>query len=140
MPFQNDLNLKIQQLANLLAKASDQVLQAQLSIGLAQFRILKTVQANDRLLQRHIALELNQSEASVSRQIKLLYDRQLLVTVLNPKDHRQRITILTPKGSQVLGAALLVLQSFQTPLVKSLSKQQLSELINILDQIEDRVK
>ena len=127
-------------LAALLYKASDRVLQEQLGIGMSQFKILGAIQNNQRLLQRHIATILNQTEASISRQIKLLHQRQLLVTQFNPKDHREHITVLTPNGRQVINAATEVLEAFQTQFVEGLSDRQQAELIGLLDQIEQHLQ
>jgi len=115
-------------------------LQEQLGIGMSQFKILGAVQNNQRLLQRHIATILNQTEASISRQIKLLHQQQLLVTQVNPKDHREHITVLTPDGRQVINAATEALEAFQAQFVGGLSDKQQAELINLLDQIEQRLQ
>jgi DNA-binding MarR family transcriptional regulator len=140
MSAANVVSFRVQALAALLYKTSDRVLQEQLGIGMSQFKILGTVQNNQRLLQRHIATILNQTEASISRQIKLLHQRQLLVTQVNPKDHREHITVLTPNGRQVINAATEVLEAFQGQFMSGLSDKQQVELINLLDQIEQRLQ
>ncbi len=136
----NLISFSIQNLAVQLSKSADRVLQEQLGIGLSQFKILSIVQDNQRLLQRHIATALNQTEASVSRQVKLLHRRQLLVTRLNPKDHRQHLTTLTPNGLRIIASALEVLEAFQTQLVAGLSNRQQTELLQTLADIEQRVR
>jgi DNA-binding MarR family transcriptional regulator len=140
MSAANVVSFRIQALSTLLYKASDRVLQEQLGIGMSQFKILGAVQNNQRLLQRHIATILNQTEASISRQIKLLHQRQLLVTQVNPKDHREHITVLTSNGRQVINAATEVLEAFQAQFLAGLSDKQQTELINLLDQIEQRLQ
>jgi len=140
MSAANVVSFRVQALAALLYKASDRVLQEQLGIGMSQFKILGAIQNNQRLLQKHIATILNQTEASISRQIKLLHQRQLLVTQFNPKDHREHITVLTPNGRQVINAATEVLEAFQTQFVEGLSDKQQAELIGLLDQIEQRLQ
>jgi DNA-binding MarR family transcriptional regulator len=122
----------IQGIATLLLKQSDQALQEQLGIGMSQFRILKIVQASPRLLQRHIADSLGQTEASVSRQVKLLHSRQLLTTRINPQNRREHITTLTPKGYQVTEAAAEVLRHSQAPLFDGFSEKQQQELAELL--------
>src|SRR5215471_1088503 len=128
MQHVESISFHLQQVANLLLKESDQVLQEQLGIGMSQFRILKIVQSGSLLLQRQIASALNQTEASISRQIKLLHRKQLLITKLNPKDRREHVTALTPKGVRLIDAALDVLQTFQAPLISDLSEKQQAEL------------
>jgi DNA-binding MarR family transcriptional regulator len=128
----SSISFMIQGTAALLLKQSDQVLQEQLGIGMSQFRILKIVQANPRMLQRHIADALGQTEASISRQVKLLHDKQLLATHINPKNRREHITSLTPKGFQITEAAQDVLQAAQAPLVDGMSEKQQLELLELL--------
>ena len=138
MDAANAISFRIQSVASSLNKASDKVLQQRLGIGMAQFKILSAVQVNQRLLQRHIATVLNQTEASISRQVQLLHHKHLLVTQLNPKDRRQHITTLTSQGQQIISAALEILEAFQARFVTGLSEKQQTELIQILEQIERR--
>lgn len=139
MQHANSISFMIQNVATLLAKQSDQVLQEQLGIGMSQFRILKIVQANPRLLQRHIADALGQTEASISRQVKIMHDKQLLTTHINPKNRREHITVLTPKGFQMTEAALDVLQTAQAPLVDGFSEKQQTELMQLLETLRHHV-
>ena len=139
MQHANSISFLIQNVATLLAKQSDQVLQEQLGIGMSQFRILKIVQANPRLLQRHIADALGQTEASISRQVKIMHDKQLLSTHINPKNRREHITTLTPKGFQMTEAALEVLQVAQASLVDGTSEKQQLELMKALDTIKHHI-
>ena len=135
----NLISFRIQNVASLLYKASDRVLQEKLSIGMSQFKILSAVQYNQRLLQRHIASALNQTEASISRQVRLLHKKQLLVTQLNPKDRRQHITSLTPDGQKLITRALEILESFQARSIESLPKHQQLELLKSLEVIEQHI-
>jgi DNA-binding MarR family transcriptional regulator len=135
----SSISLLIQNVATLLAKQSDQVLQEQLGIGMAQFRILKIVQSNQRLLQRHIADALGQTEASISRQVKILHQKQLLQTQINPKNRREHITTLTAKGFQITEAAMNVLQAAQSPLVDGMTEKQQLELTKLLDTVRHHI-
>ena len=135
----NVISFRIQNLAALLHKTSDRVLQKKLGIGMSQFKILVAVQSNRQLLQRHIALSLNQTEASISRQVKLLHRKQLLVTRLNPKDHRQHITTLAPKGQRLITTALEILEAFQSQFLVGLPKHQQTELLKSLENIEQHI-
>ena len=135
----NSISLRIQHVANMLMRESDQILQEQLGIGMSQFRILKTVQANHRLLQRQIASMLHQTEASISRQVALMLQQKLIVTQRNPKDRREHITTLTPKGRRIVEAAEQVLQSFHASFLSDLPEKQQADLLNTLTTIEQRV-
>src|ERR1700761_9456249 len=101
----NNLGYLIQHLAAVMGRQSDQVLQEQLGIGLSQFRILMVLEWNPRVQQRAIADSLGQTEASVSRQIKLLKSKNLLVSKIDPSNRRKHITAPTPLGMQLTEAA-----------------------------------
>jgi DNA-binding MarR family transcriptional regulator len=135
----NSLSFMIQNLASLLQRQADQVLQEQLGIGMSQFRILKIVQANPHMMQRHIADSLGQTEAGISRQVKLLLSQKLLVTQRNPKNRREHHTVLTTKGFQITEAAQDVLQSAQAPFLDGLSDKQQRELMELLEKLNHNI-
>src|SRR3954469_21502069 len=86
----------LQHVAQTVGQQSNQALQEQLGVGMAQFRILVLLQEQPQLRQRQLAGHLGQTEASISRQIKLLTEKGLLVVQINPKNKREHLTTLTP--------------------------------------------
>src|ERR1700755_3521534 len=87
----------LQHTATILMRQSDQVLQERLGIGMSQFRVLLMLQRNANSQQRKLAECLGQTEASISRQIKLLCEKSLLAVRVNPQSRREHIAVLTPK-------------------------------------------
>lgn len=94
----NDLGRQLQHVAALLAKQADQVLQEQLGIGYAQLKLLLSLQSQPYLKQKDIAADLGQTEASISRQVKLMIDQGLLHVTINPRNRREHLTQVTTKG------------------------------------------
>ncbi len=131
----NNLVYLIQHLAAILGKQSEQVLQEQLGIGLSQFKILMVLEWNPRVPQRHIADSLGQTEASVSRQIKLLTGKGLLVSKRDPQNRRKHITAPTPLGMQVTEAASNILRRSFGPEFGGLGEDQLMQLITGLQRL-----
>jgi len=131
----NNLSYLIQHLAAVMNRQSDQVLQEQLGIGLSQFKILMVLEWNPRVQQRAIADSLGQTEASVSRQIKLLKAKKLLATKLDPQNRRRHITAPTPLGMQVTEAATDILRRSLGPDFASLGDDQLMQLATGLGQL-----
>ncbi len=119
-------------LSAVFARESDQILQEQLGIGLAQFKILDTLRENPAAQQKHIAFNLGQTEASISRQIKLLQHRSMLENRINPHNRRAHITRLTPKGQRITEAAASALQSYQQRSLTHLPAKQQAELLELL--------
>ncbi|HVI60707.1 MAG TPA: MarR family winged helix-turn-helix transcriptional regulator [Candidatus Saccharimonadales bacterium] len=131
----NNLGYLIQHLAAVMGRQSDQVLQEQLGIGLSQFKILMVLEWNPRVQQRSIADSLGQTEASISRQIKLLKDKKLLASKQDPQNRRRHITAPTPLGMQVTEAAGDIMRRSFGPEFAGLGEDQLMQLITGLQQL-----
>jgi len=135
----NNIGYLLQRLAFLLARQSDQVLQEQLGIGFSQFKILMVLGWDPSFQQRHIADKLGQTEAGVSRQIKLLKQRGLLVTEINPNNRREHITTPTAKGQRLTEKALEILNNYHSPMFELLSEKQRERLLESLNIMHEYV-
>lgn len=122
-------------LAGVMNKQSDQILQEQLGIGYSQYKILMVLEWNPRIQQRGIADSLGQTEASVSRQIKLLQRKGLLTTKTDDHNHRKHITAPTPLGMQITEAATAILRRSFGPDFASIGDDHLLRLINGLHHL-----
>lgn len=131
----NNLSYLLNHLAAVTGKQSDQVLQQQLGIGLSQYKILMVLEWNSRVQQRSIADSLGQTEASISRQIKLLKTKGLLLSRIDPHNRRKHITVPTPLGMQVTEAADNILRRSFGPEFAGLGDDQLAQLISGLQQL-----
>ncbi len=133
-PNNNPIYL-IQHLAAALAKQSERLLQAELGIGYSQFRILMVLEWNPRVAQKTIAESLGQTEASISRQIKVLTGKGLLVSKADPENRRRHITVPTPKGMQLTENANAVLRRHFGPELANLGDDQLAALQRNLQKL-----
>jgi DNA-binding MarR family transcriptional regulator len=131
----NNLGYLIQHLAAVMGKQSEHVLKEQLGIGVSQYRILMVLDWNPRVQQSAIATSLGQTEASISRQIKLLEKRGLLVSEPDPLNKRKHIAKPTPLGMQITEAATSVIRRNLGPDFASMGDEQLLQLINGLQQL-----
>lgn len=139
MPPAAETSYLLDHIASLLAKQSDQVLQEQLGIGLSQFKILRTLQAEPRTMQREIAVNLGQTEASISRQVKLMLADGLLQSHRNPKDRREHLTIVTPKGERLTEAALVALERYHRPTFGALNDKQQEQVVAALHSLHSQL-
>lgn len=131
----NNLNYLLQHIAEVMTKQTDQLLQEQLGIGLSQFKLLMVLEWSPRIQQRSIAKALGQTEASISRQIKLLKAKSLLATKIDPQNRRKHITAPTTLGMQVTEAASTIIRrSFGSEFV-SLGDDQLMQLFSGLQRL-----
>ena len=130
---------QLHHIVTLMSRESDQLLQEQLGIGLAQYKILTTLHEHPKVQQKVIANVLGQTEASISRQIKLLHKKGMLISPKNPQNQREHIASLTPRGMQLITAAETVLDSFHRTFFTSLSHKQQEQLGDILDTLHNKV-
>jgi DNA-binding MarR family transcriptional regulator len=131
----NNLSYLIQHLASVMGRQTDQLLQEQLDIGLSQFKILMVLEWNPRVPQKAIADALGQTESSISRQLKLLKDKKLLVTKSDPQNRRRHITAPTPRGMQVTEAATTIMRRNLGPEFAGLGDDQLAQLLAGLQRL-----
>lgn len=119
-------------LSAVFSRESDQILQEQLGIGLSQYKILSVLQENPSSKQKEIAFTLGQTEASVSRQIKLLRSQGMLETRIKPQNRREHLAALTPKGQRIIEAAGSVLLNYQHASLAHMSTKQQAQLLELL--------
>lgn len=129
----------LQHAAAMMTRQSDQVLQERLGIGMSQLKILMLLSDEPTVQQRKLADCLGQTEASISRQIKLMAEKGFLQVMVNPKSKREHITVLTPKGNKITGAAREVLAVYDRPLVDALGEKKQKQLYELLAEIHDQV-
>ncbi|MEI7522032.1 MAG: MarR family winged helix-turn-helix transcriptional regulator [Candidatus Saccharibacteria bacterium] len=133
----NNTGYLMQRLSFLLARQSDQILQEQLGIGHSQFKILMVLGWDPNIGQKCIADKLGQTEAAISRQIKLLKELGMLTSEINQTNRREHITVLTAKGQRLTEKALEVLNSYHAPMFELLSDKQnerLHESLSIMHE------
>ena len=133
----NDLGYLFHHISFVLARQSDQVLQEQLGIGFSQFKILLILQQANGLPQKQIAVKLGQTEASISRQIKLLQENGMLSSQVSSTNRREHITALTPKGVKVTEKAMEILNNFHAPIFSKLSERQQQQLRELLTTMHE---
>lgn len=134
-----NLGYLLQHVAAMLARQSDQVLQEQLGVGFSQFKILMLLGQEDAPEQRQIAVRLGQTEASITRQIKLMSELGLITNQVNPQNRRKNITRLTPKGLRLTEHATEILNQNHSPIFNALTERQQFVLIDLLGTVHASV-
>jgi len=104
-----NLGFSFQKLAFSLLRRSDELLQTKLGIGYAQYKLLEVLAEHPNSSQRFVASALYQTEASISRQVKLMQAAGLL-RVGTPSDNKRvRVISLSTKGSELHARAAAIL-------------------------------
>lgn len=115
-----------------LQQSSDELLMKKSGVGLSQTRILAALDKSVARSQAQIALNLGQTEANVSRQLRVMKKAGLVNITKNKKDHRQRDVSLTPKGHRTYLKAEQILTHHEKGLLSTMSR---SEARNFQDQV-----
>lgn len=131
----NNIGYLLQHLSGVLSKRYDQSLQERLEIGFSQFKLLMVLQSNPSLQQRKVAQWLGQTEASISRQIKLMVDKGLLDSTVSPNNRREHLTTLTDKGLRVAEDSMKVLNNCHSEVFAKLGDKGQSQLLNTLSEM-----
>lgn len=135
----NTISYLLQHLASVIGKDADQVLQEQLGIGFSQYKILMVLEWNPRVQQKTIAQSLGQTEASISRQIKLLESKNLIATKVDPNNKRIHISTPTILGMQLTEAAAAILRRSLGPEFSRMGEDQQAQLIKGLQALHSSV-
>lgn len=117
---------------------ADRALQ-QHGITLSQYRVLSTLEWSPRVQQRLIAELLGHTEASVSRQVRLLESAGLIETVLDVVHKRRRVLVATPKGMQVTEAANATVRDYMRETAAILPPGQFDLLVELLGKLDERI-
>lgn len=129
----------LQHVAAMLARQDDQVLQEQLGIGFSQFKILNVLKNNPHIQQKAIAHALGQTEASISRQIKLMIEQGLLTVRIRPENRREHLTTLTARGERFIDEAVQTLDHYHGPVFSGLGAKDQEQLISALQKMHKTV-
>lgn len=128
----NTIGYLLNHVSFVLGRQSDQVLQERLGIGFSGFKIMSTLQKSPHIQQKQVAECLGQTEASISRQIKLLKNQGLLQSVRRAENRREHITTLTAKGDRYTDEATSILKEYHAPMFEGLNEKQHAALLKSL--------
>lgn len=140
MSYKHSLGYLIHQTASLLDSKADEILQKKFAVGLAQFRILLVLEERDGITQKKISEELSQSEASISRQIKIMSEKSLLETDKNIDSGREKLVYQTHLGHELAKEGISILDEFHEPLFEGFSEAEQQILVDKLSLILESLK
>ncbi len=136
MSFKQNRLYLMHHISQLLTAEADQILLERFGIGFSQFKILLCLEQHSGIPQKQIADDLNQTEASISRQISILY-RKGMVVLKSGKDIRQNLVYPTNLGIEIIAKGSRALQNYSEPIFEdfnSKQKKNFDEILKNLDQ------
>lgn len=132
---QDSMGYSLHQLVFILDRQSDESLRFELGIGFSQYKILMAARNSVGLKQNDIARHLGQTEASVSRQIKLMKADGMLSVQVDPDNRRARSIVLTDKGADMAKRSAEVLEHTHATVFGSLSFSEQKLMRELLDRL-----
>ncbi len=126
---------QIHKLAFLLEKRSDESLKSQVGIGFAQYKVLEAIGRNMLAKQNTVAQLLDQTEASISRQVKILQKKRLITVASVMGNKRARELSLTENGEELLRQCEEILDLAQAQVIGGLSYQEQQHLQQLLERM-----
>ncbi len=133
--MQNSFGYALHQLVFILDRKSDEALHSRLGIGYSQLKILMAAKHHSGLKQNEIASYLGQTEASVSRQIKLMKADGLLLVQIDPANRRSRSILLTDKGTALGKECVTVLEQTHAATFGALSFLEQKMMQELLERL-----
>jgi DNA-binding MarR family transcriptional regulator len=118
----------LHQVATKLDGHCNQILLERLGIGMSQFRILLVLQDRDARPQRDISASLCQTEASISRQVKLLREKGLIQIKKSAQNRREHLLFLTLKGDHQTDRATEILNDYLAQKFEALNEKEQAQL------------
>jgi DNA-binding MarR family transcriptional regulator len=122
-------------LTYVLQHLSDEQLLAKVGVGLSQTRIMSVLNDSIPRSQRAIAHLLQQTEANVSRQLKVMHGHGLVNIVKSKEDKRQRDVKLAAKGTRKYQQAVKVLLAQKNEIFKLMDKKELKSFEHATDNL-----
>lgn len=132
-----DLIFKLHNVTSVLVREVDQILMEQLGIGFSQYKVLYTLQQNPKLHQKGIADMIGQTEASVSRQIRVLTKLGYLESSVSLESRRAHDVQLTVMGIKVISRAAAIVARYQRGLKEKLSDKELKHGESMISSLQD---
>lgn len=132
---EDSIGYMLHQLMFMIDHQSDEALRRELGIGFSQFKILMAAKHRSGLKQNDIAAYLGQTEASISRQIKLMKSDGLLIVQTDPENRRARSIILSQKGTELGRRCVEILQATHAAVFGSLSFSEQKLMQELLERL-----
>ncbi len=130
------IGILFQNISSVLSRLSDQALNDSLNISYSQYKILSALVIREDLRQIDVAHILGQTEASISRQVKIMTKNGLIKITLNKDNKREHLIHLTNKGNASYLKATRVLNDLYDPIFQKLKVAQIVDFKGYLKTIQ----
>ena len=138
--MESQLYWQVHTLAFLLEKQIDMRLKEQFELGFAQYKVLEAIGRNMHAKQNAVADMLDQTEASVSRQIRILQRKKLINVDAVMGNKRARELSLTEQGEQQLKLCQEIMDAAQKKVFGAMSLDEQQYFNTVFERLIDNAR
>lgn len=140
MELKDNPGFLLHKIGAMMERSSDLILESEFGIGYSQFKILFTLEHHPAIHQKEIAHFLGQTEASISRQIKLLRADGLITVAKAREDKKKHVITASTKGKRIASEAFVLLNARYQPILADLTATEQQKLASSLSSVHDRLE
>ncbi len=116
-------------------KMADQALRKEMDLTLAQFHVLMMVYLHGTASQQRVAEMLQNTQASISRQVALLLQKKYLTRTQNPENKREYHLVNTSLGTSLVKKGVKVLDVLLRETFSSISEKDKEKVVHHLNTV-----
>lgn len=116
-------------------KMADQVLRKETQLTLAQFHVLMMIYMHGTASQQVVAEMLQNTQASVSRQVSILLDKKCVTRVQNPLNKREYRLTNTALGTSLVKKSVKALDKILKDVFGAVSEKDKEKIVLSLNKI-----
>lgn len=132
--------LKIHIVANLAEKEMEKRLLKDIGLSYSQCMILEFIHHHPEISQRDVAMERCITPAAVSRHLEILEEMGFIERKDRQDNRREHILIITREGQSVSSEAERLLEESMSDLMNELSRDDLSQMEEMLNRLLGRFR
>ena len=135
--LQGFLTFRLARLNQALNNQVADVLARHAHIGLSEWRVLSVIATGAAKTARDVTNLTGLDPAMISRALKQLEDRALVLSQRDTADRRSRLLSLTAEGAQLYETVIPIMRKRQEALLGSLSQEERNLAFGIIDKLMD---
>ncbi len=135
----NFLPYRLVNFAERMSKSLAGIYQQEFDISIAEWRILACLGENQVALPKDIAAHTMMDKARVSRALKLMLEKKLIVKIPCENDNRAYWVSFSKPGKRLFMAIVPKAQAWQSSVLAALDDDEYASLLSILQKLDRRL-
>ncbi len=135
----NFLPYRVVNFADQMSKSLAEIYQQEFHISIAEWRILACLGENQVALPKDIAAHTLMDKARVSRALKLMFDKRLIVKIPCEDDNRAYWVSLSKAGKRLYASIVPKALGWEANVLAALDDTEYESLLRILQKLSERL-